>query len=199
MVVNQFDKLSPGIQVTTEDKLEILGVPIFESGYQAAFDKKFNSLNLLISRLEEVNSQTAYCLLKNCLFIPKLTYMLRTCAFWKFKTLTDQMDDLLKRSLESIINLTIGQDQWTQAVLPISRGGLGIRRISDICLPAFMSSLHGVRDLASLILSSMDSEVTLHYTIRQSQRFSPLHSITTARIRRLASCHSFEQYRYANG
>jgi hypothetical protein len=42
-------------------------------------------------------------------------------------------------------------------------GGLGIRRISDICLPAFLPSIHGVKKLVSLLLSSKDNEVIIHH------------------------------------
>jgi hypothetical protein len=40
-------------------------------------------------------------------------------------------------------------------------GGLGIRRISDICLPAFLSSIHGVKKLVSLLLNSKDNELIM--------------------------------------
>jgi hypothetical protein len=35
--------------------------------------------------------------------------------------------------------------QWRQSILPIRFGGLGIHRISDICLPAFLSSINEVK------------------------------------------------------
>jgi hypothetical protein len=53
--------------------------------------------------------------------------------------------------------------QWCQSTLPIRFGGLGIRRISDICLPAFLSSIHGVENLVSLLLNSKDNEVIIHH------------------------------------
>lgn len=161
-IVNEFNAVSPGIRITEKKDLEILGVPIFEEGYASAFEKKFDSLKLLISNLNEVNAHTAYCLLKNCLFIPKLTYMLRTSAIWKHESLMNEMDNYLKACLESIMNTTINDKQWIQASLPISKGGLGIRKISDICLPAFLSSMHGVRSLVSRILPNMDNEATPH-------------------------------------
>lgn len=73
------------------------------------------------------------------------------------------MDLCLKNGLESILNITFDENQWIQAGLPISKGGIGIRKISDISLPAFLSSLHGVRSLMSLILPIMDNEVTPHH------------------------------------
>lgn len=111
VIVSEFEKISPGIRIIDKSELEILGVPIFEEGYAIAFDKKFNSLQLLISKLNELNAHKAYCLLKNCLFIPKLTYMMRTCALWNHPSLTSKMDNCLKTSLESILNVTFNENQ----------------------------------------------------------------------------------------
>ena len=72
------------------------------------------------------------------------------------------MDTCLKASLESILNVKFNENQWIQTGLPVSLGGLGIRKISDVSLPAFLSSLSGVRDLVSLILPNMDTGFTLH-------------------------------------
>jgi hypothetical protein len=40
---------------------------------------------------------------------------------------------------------------------------LGIRDISDICLPAFLFSIHGVEKLVSLLLNSKDNELIIHH------------------------------------
>ena len=54
-------------------------------------------------------------------------------------------------------------DIWLQAVLPTSKGGLGIRRSSEIALPAFLASLHATQDLFTAILppGELDDEVLL--------------------------------------
>jgi hypothetical protein len=40
----------------------------------------------------------------------------------------------------------------TQAVLPVSAGGLGIRMATDSALPAFVSSITGTNDLVKQLL-----------------------------------------------
>jgi hypothetical protein len=40
---------------------------------------------------------------------------------------------------------------------------LGIRRISYICLSAFLSSVHGVKNLVSQLLNSKDNELIIHH------------------------------------
>jgi hypothetical protein len=103
--------------------------------------------------------------IKNGLFIPKFIFLLRTTPFWKFSNYINSVDSSLKSSLERIrvLNLRLTDLQWCQSTLPIRFGGLGIRRISDICLPAFLPSIHGVKKLVSLLLSSKDNEVIIHH------------------------------------
>jgi hypothetical protein len=52
--------------------------------------------------------------------------------------------------------------QLCQSTLPIRFGGLGIRRICDIFLRAFLSSIHGVKKLVSLLLNSRDNKFIIH-------------------------------------
>jgi hypothetical protein len=106
-----------------------------------------------------------YTLIKNCLFIPKFNFLLRTTPFWKFSNYVNSIDSdsSLKSSLEKILNLRLNDLQWCQSTLPIRFGGLGIRRISDICLPSFPSSMHGVKKLVSLLLNSKDNELITHH------------------------------------
>lgn len=66
--------------------------------------------------------------------------MMRTCALRKQPSLTAKKDIYLKGSLQFILKLSLNDTQWTQAVLPISKGALGIRKITYVCLPAFLSS-----------------------------------------------------------
>jgi hypothetical protein len=105
----------------------------------------------------------AYTLIKNCRFIPKFNFLLRTTPFWKFSNYVNSIDSSLKFSLERILNLRLTDLQWRQSTLPIRFGGLVIRRISDIWLPSFPSSMHGVKKLVSLLLNSKDNELLTHH------------------------------------
>jgi hypothetical protein len=101
----------------------------------------------------------AYTSIKKCLFIPKFSFLLRTTPFWKFSNYVNSIDS----SLERILNLRLTDLQWCQSTLPIRFGGLAIRRISDICLPAFLSSINGVEKLVSLLINSKDNELIIHH------------------------------------
>lgn len=58
----------------------------------------------------------------------------------KFTDFIATFDNEIENILENIPNLKINLQQRKQASLPVSRGGLGIRRLNDISLPAFDSS-----------------------------------------------------------
>ena len=51
------------------------------------------------------------------------------------------------------VNFT-SDDTWTQATLPVSLGGLGVRKSQDIALPCFISSLHATDSIVASILSN---------------------------------------------
>jgi hypothetical protein len=60
-----------------------------------------------------------------------------------------------------LLNICLNEVQWLQASLPISKGGLGIRKITDICLPAFLSSIYGAEYLVSNILPMKDKMIQI--------------------------------------
>ncbi|CAM1312028.1 Uncharacterised protein r2_g2239 [Pycnogonum litorale] len=69
-------------------------------------------------------------------------------------------DEILRRTLCEVLNTNISNDQWTQAVLPVAKGGIGIRRACDLALPACLSSMYGADELVENILQS-SADLTL--------------------------------------
>jgi hypothetical protein len=153
-VIKEFQNLAPGIKIGDREGLSLLGSPIFDQGYKNTVEKTIIIVENLLNKAELLNRHVAYTLIKNCLFIPKFNFLLRTTPFWKFSNYVNSIDSSLKSCLERILNLRLTDLQWRQSTLPIRFGGLGIRRISDICLPAFLSSINGVKKLVSLLLNS---------------------------------------------
>ncbi|XP_061717664.1 uncharacterized protein LOC133525431 [Cydia pomonella] len=91
--------------------------------------------------------------MKHCLFVPKFTYILRGSHFWKHPTLISNLDNLILETLTTVFNISFGERTWTQASLPVRLGGLGIRKISSVALPAFLASVHGAQNLIGKILA----------------------------------------------
>jgi hypothetical protein len=149
--------------ITYREGLSLLGSPIFDQGFKNNVEKTIITVENVLNKVELFNRHVAYTLIKNCLFIPTFNFLLRTTPFWKFPNYVNSIDSSLKSCLERILNLRLTDIQWRQSTLPIRFGGLGIRRISDICLPAFLSSINGVKKLVSLLLNSKDNELIIHH------------------------------------
>ena len=61
-------------------------------------------------------------------------------------------DRCLKSCLESITNCNLGDHSFVQATLPVKFGGLGVRRVEDISLPAFIASCSKTAETVSQLL-----------------------------------------------
>lgn len=175
-VMNQFELLAPGIRVVTDDELEILGSPILESSVEPFTRRKFQKINVLIDRLSSLQTHYALFILKNCLAIPKLVYLLRCSPLWKFTALLQDLDMQLKSALEKIINVQLSETQWIQSSLPVNFGGLGIRSFSDISLPAFISSAYGVQDIVSTLTYIQDYESNIPYLMEALEKWNEVNN-----------------------
>ena len=51
------------------------------------------------------------------------------------------------------MHITLSENQWLQASLPIRFGGLGIRHVTSLASSAFLASAGGKRDLQNQILN----------------------------------------------
>ena len=91
-------------------------------------------------------------ILKNCLSLPKLCYILRCSECWEVEDKLQQFDELMRMTLQSITNVPMSVDAWEQSSLPTGMGGLGIPKALDIAKPAFISSLIASADLVSSIV-----------------------------------------------
>lgn len=139
----------PGIKVISELTL-LLGAPITQN---AVFHKKIVEMELLISRLDILNKHVAYFILKHCFGIPKLTFLIRTTPLWKFPDIVSRIDSSIKSTIESICNVHFDEYQYSVSSLPRRFGGLGIRKINDIMVPAFLSSVCSTSSQINDILS----------------------------------------------
>lgn len=158
-VFDKFDNTSPGIQVITSD-LTLLGAPLTDSACEIVYNKKLEEFRTMCSRLLHLNHHIAYFMLKHCFAIPKLTFLLRTSPFWKFQQMVNSFDDLSQKTMQQIANTKMDSHQWILASLPVRHGGIGIRRVSDISIPSFLSSVTGVFSLICAIIPSIQTDLT---------------------------------------
>jgi hypothetical protein len=63
-----------------------------------------------------------------------------------------KFDTLLRSVISKICNVLLSDDQWTQASLPVSAGGLGVGSVTKLASFAFLASAAGTLPLQSLVL-----------------------------------------------
>ena len=150
-----------GLLFPSETELSLLGAPLLKEGLLPAVQEKTSNLAVLQSRLNLLCAHQALFLLKNCLGLPKLLYVLRCSPAWKVPEALKEFDESIRVSLSAITNTELDEKTWRQATLPVSLGGLGIRRTEEIALSAYLASIHSVQQLVSTIFpdSDLDSAV----------------------------------------
>ena len=127
-----------------KDGIEVIGAPIgSESFSNAFFNHQYTELKSLLQRLKDASSylgtQSTFILLSKCISFCRMVFHARTVHPSLLRTHTDNYDKLVQDCFSLLIpGLT--EDQLIQCSLPIREGGLGLRRLSDHLLPAFISS-----------------------------------------------------------
>lgn len=173
-VVSNFRKIAPGIRVISKSELALLGSPIFVENIESTAHMKIQEMKRSLERLLDLNAHVAYFLLKNCFAIPKFTYYLRTTPLWFFPSVLKEADGLLRNCLESILNFPLEDKNWRLSSLPINLGGLGIRTLSDICLPAFIASAYSVFDFVKSQVSNYGDNLEVCHLTEALQHWSQL-------------------------
>lgn len=152
-IVSSFEIIAPNIKIQDEISLRLLGAPVLDESIPHFVEEQIDKFRQFSERLFQVNAHMAYFILKFCLFVPQFTYVLRCTHFWKFPNQLGLLDNVIKGALSEIVNCSLDGEAWVQATLPIRFGGLGVRRTSDVALPAFLSSAHASGLLFGSILN----------------------------------------------
>ena len=98
------------------------------------------------------DSQLETSLLRSCLALPKVSFILRTCPPSHICHTTVDFDSAIRESLESIVGGPLSDWSWLKASLPSSRGGLNLRSASLHAPAAFLASSSGSQPLVEQIL-----------------------------------------------
>jgi hypothetical protein len=151
-VLEKFLSVFPDILRTPVESLCYLGAPLTTEATPKVLEKASCTAMTLCSRLKILPSHQSVFLLKNCLGPVKLLYILRTSRAYKFPNLLCKFDEAIRVSLCDICNIDITPSMWQQASLPVTLGGLGIRRTEALALPAFIASVHSVHTTTSEII-----------------------------------------------
>ena len=132
----------------------LLGVPLsVADALTNALKKRVSSLEYMTTRLRLLQAQDATLILRHSFSTPFIQHLLRG-IFCGDHQLLQVYDDKMRIALSQALNIQLDDSAWQQATLPISAGGLGIRRAVMLSSLAFLSSVRGAEDLAARILNS---------------------------------------------
>ena len=152
-VINSFKAVAPEIHHTSVEEVTLLGAPLLDTAVPEAFFHKMEVMRVLVGRLKFLGAHEALYILKNCLALPKLLYILRAAPCWKYDVELERINNIIQESLQEIMSLKCTKNSLIQAALPVSKGGLGLRDPSVVALPAYLSSFFSTRELAQEIYS----------------------------------------------
>jgi len=88
----------------------------------------------------------------------KLQNILRTSPCCDHPLLT-QFDEVLRLAMTKICNLSLTDDQWLQASLPVWSGGIGVRSVVKLAPSAFLASAAGTLPLQDQILQKIVTSI----------------------------------------
>lgn len=146
-ILSQFVHVSPSTA-------KLLGAPLSsEEALTSTLDICTTDLGVALDKLPYIARQDALLILRCSLGSPRLMHILRSSPCHGHPRL-EAYDELLRAGFERILNVSLTDEQWTQASLPIRMGGLGIRRVSSLALPAFLASAAGTLPIQSDILGT---------------------------------------------
>ena len=120
--------------------LDLLGAPLFPGPVlDKAWSDRCADLARAVDRLDAVSSQDALILLRSSFSAPKVLHLLR-CSPSVDHSCLQAFDSMLRAGIQRITNSDLSDSQWLQASLPVEDGGLGVRRVISLALPAFLAS-----------------------------------------------------------
>ena len=129
-----------------------VGATSFE---EEVVNERINKAEELIEKLRTIEDPyTEYVLLRNCLALPKMSYTMRTVDPQPHKDLMQRFDNAVRSGIERILGKPLNGKQWTQASLPFSLGGLGLRSAVSHSPGAYISSLTDSSSIAEDVIGS---------------------------------------------
>ena len=142
----QEDPLAKGLVRVKEDGVILLGAPLGSPAFVAKAIRekvqKVRDITGLLPQLEDPH--TEFVLLRSCLSLPKLSFLLRVVDTSVHRHLLQEFDQVTREGLIRILGTPLNDRAWQQSKLPVSMGGLGLRGAED----------HGPATYAASVLSS---------------------------------------------
>lgn len=120
----------------------LLGAPFGDADFCSSYIQQLCEANrVLLGRIAKLEDpQVSLHLTRTCASFGKFVYVARTTPPVLIQEALTACDDDVRESLASFAALQLSDTAWSQAQLPLSRGGLGLRSVSEHCAAAYISS-----------------------------------------------------------
>ena len=145
-------------------RLNILGAPIHAQGHEEALANIEAITKTFISRTANIGSHTALFFLSRYAAVPRAMYLLRAAPVYQTQESLRAIDEQMREASSRCCNVLLDDDFWTQASPPLRFGGLGVRRLEDVALPAYIASVEASRDLVCSINRRSNGDRPAHLT-----------------------------------
>ncbi|KAF0294133.1 hypothetical protein FJT64_008171 [Amphibalanus amphitrite] len=148
------------IREVAMSELELLGAPVHDDQVRRKLLQGQLMVEKLIRRLQALEeAHQAFFLLKSYVSLPRVLYLLRSSPAYRHPALLVKIDETVRCGMEAITNVRLRGDSWRQATLPVNLGGLGVRMVTDVALPAHIASQVASADTIASIYGSAAARV----------------------------------------
>ena len=137
------DPIDRGVTRTTEGGFKLLGAPIGEEDFvEEVLRRRLEGVRSLLAELHILEDpHLEFTLLRSCFSFPKFAFALRTVDTSGHQNILQDFDMAVKESIEEVLGAPLRPHQWDQASLPVSLGGLGLRRAANHGAAAYIASV----------------------------------------------------------
>lgn len=137
------DPLGRGVTRVEGGGFKLLGAPVGNWDYEEQIlEERLVSVQHILDSLHLLDDpHMEYTLLRSCFSFPKFAFTLHTLDTSSHKQKLVEFDLAVKGALEAILGSTLRPSQWSQASLPVSLGGMGLRQAADHGAAAYLASL----------------------------------------------------------
>ena len=103
----------------------------------------------MCDRLKLMDVHPALCVFRKSLSSCRFSYLMRTSEAFLLPDSLKSVDEVFRSTLEAITNARMESLSWDQASFPLSFGGLGVRKVEDLAVPAYLSSIYSSSNLSN--------------------------------------------------
>ena len=154
------DPLGRGVVGIEEAGVILLGAPLGSEEYvKQEVEKKVEKVREISGLLPQLEDpHTEYVLLRSCLSLPKLSFLLRAVDTTQLKDQLKEFDSITREGLTRILGTPLSDRPWQQAKLPVSMGGMGLRAAEDHAPAAHAASVLALQPLSASLLRRRPKE-----------------------------------------